>query len=78
MQVGNFTNKDTGEEFASCIFSNGDDKKFVYFSSNLGELSPSQIAAKKDKLQIVELDSGSFYLCRQGDPGKAWQDVDLF
>lgn len=77
MQVGKFTNGDTGEQFSSCIFSSGEDKKFVYFSSNLGELTPSQIVARKHELQIVQLDSGHHYLCKQGDPGKAWQDVEL-
>lgn len=78
MQVGKFTNGDTGEQFSSCIFSSGDDKKFVYFSSSIGELSPSQIVARKNELQVVLSDEGKYYLCKVGDPGKAWQDVDLF
>lgn len=76
MQVGNFTNKETGEEFKSCIFTNSEGARtFVAFSSKLGELTPEQIAAQKDKLQVVELESGNYSLCKQGDNN--WQDVDL-
>lgn len=76
MQVGNFTNKDTGEQFKSCIFTKADGTRtFVSFSSNLGELTPREIAAMKNELQVVELDSGSHKLCRQGQ--EAWEDVDL-
>ena len=79
MQVGNFVSSVDGEEFASCIFTNPNDgeKKFVGFSSKLGEMTPQQIAANKDDLQVVELDSGNYYLCAKGEPGEAWQDVDL-
>jgi hypothetical protein len=76
MQVGNFTNKDTGEQFKSCIFTKVDGTRtFVSFSSNLGELTPREIANMKNELQVVELDSGSHKLCRQGQ--EAWEDVAL-
>lgn len=77
MQVGPFVNSETGEKFSSCIFTNEDDdsKVFVGFSSKLGELTPAQIKAQKDKLQVVELESGKYYLCKKGDGN--WEDVDL-
>jgi hypothetical protein len=76
MQVGSFANSETGETFKSCIFTNSDgDRCFVAFSSKLGELSPSEISARKNELQVVELESGNYSLCRQGDNN--WQDVDL-
>ena len=77
MQVGEFANKETGETFKSCIFTNPEDSSrcFVAFSSKLGEMSPSEIAAKKDDLQVVELESGNFSLCNVGS--NAWQDVEL-
>lgn len=77
MQVGEFTNKETGEMFKSCIFTNPSDdtRTFVAFSSNLGELTPREIAAQKDGLQVVELESGNFSLCKQG--ANSWQDVNL-
>lgn len=76
MQVGNFVNKESGEEFSSCIFTNGEGvRTFVAFSSKLGVLTPAEIAAQKDNLQVVELESGNFSLCRQG--ANNWQDVDL-
>lgn len=76
MQVGNFKNNETGEEFASCIFTDADNNRtFVSFSSNLGEKTPSEIVAMKDQLQVVELTSGNYSLCKQGENN--WQDVDL-
>lgn len=76
MQVGTFTNSETGEIFKSCIFTNnGGDRCFVAFSSKLGELSPAEISHRKNELQVVELESGNYSLCRQGDHN--WQDVEL-
>ena len=75
MQVGEFANKETGEVFKSCIFTNGDTRCFVAFSSKMGELSPREIAAMKNDLQVVQLESGNYSLCKQGQG--AWEDVDL-
>lgn len=77
MQVGNFTNSNDGSAFKSCIFTNKTtgDRQFVSFSQNLGELTPAEISARKHELQVVELSSGSFKLCKQGQ--EAWEDVDL-
>lgn len=79
MQVGDFTNKETGEEFKSCIFTKGDTRTFVAFSSKLGVLSPREIAAQKDDLQVVlcETKEGRemYSLCHQGQ--NSWEDVDL-
>ena len=76
MQVGDFTNKETGENFKSCIFSDDEGNRcFVAFSSKMGELSPKDIAAQKDQLQVVELESGNYSLCKQGE--NSWEDVDL-
>lgn len=79
MQVGNFTNKETGEQFKSCIFDNGETRTFVSFSSKLGELSPRQIAAQKNELQVVQCetkdDRDMFSLCKQGE--NTWENVDL-
>lgn len=76
MQVGQFANKESGEEFKSCIFTDTEGNKcFVAFSSKLGELSPAEIAAQKDKLQVVELESGNYSLCKVGQ--NSWEDVNL-
>jgi hypothetical protein len=76
MQVGEFANKDTGEVFKSCIFTDDAGSRcFVAFSSKMGELTPREIAAMKDDLQVVQLESGNFSLCKQGQ--NAWEDVDL-
>lgn len=73
MQLGTFKNAN-GEAFKSCIFSKGDDKCFVGFSSKMGELSAQEIVAQKEQLNVVELDSHNFYLCRNNS---SWEDVDL-
>ena len=76
MQVGEFANKETGEVFKSCIFTTPDQSRcFVAFSSKMGELTPREIAAMKDDLQVVQLESGHYSLCKQGQ--NAWEDVDL-
>lgn len=75
MQVGEFVNKETGEDFKSCIFTNGETRTFVTFSSKMGPLSPREIAAKKNELQVVQLESGHYSLCKQGE--NTWEEVDL-
>ena len=77
MQVGEFANKETGETFKSCIFTSPEDNSrcFVAFSSKMGELTPREIVEQKDSLQVVELESGNFSLCKQG--ANAWEDVEL-
>ena len=76
MQVGSFVNGDTGENFKSCIFTDTvGNRCFVAFSSKLGPLTPQQISAMKNDLQVVELESGNYSLCKQGDNN--WQDVEL-
>lgn len=76
MQVGKFKNSETNEDFESCIFTDtAGNRCFVAFSSNLGVLTPSQISAQKDSLQVVQLESGNYSLCKQGENN--WQDVEL-
>ena len=76
MKVTNeLTNSNTGETFKSCAFVDGSAITLVGFSSNLGELSPAQIKAQKDELQVVELESGSYKLCKRGTD--SWESVDL-
>ena len=75
MKVAPFVNKKTGECFKSCAFLNGDGITLVAFSSKLGELTPKEIAAQKDDLQVVQLESGTYKLCKAGHD--TWEDVDL-
>lgn len=79
MQVGEFVNSESGDKFKSCIFTKGDTRTFVAFSSKLGVLSPREIAAQKDDLQVVlcETKNGDdmYSLCHQGQD--SWKDVDL-
>ena len=56
MQVGEFANKETGEVFKSCIFTDADQNRcFVAFSSKMGELTPREIAAMKNTWEDVDL-----------------------
>lgn len=76
MKIAPFINKKTGESFKSCAFLNSEGEvTLVAFSSKLGELTPAQIATQKDDLQVVELESGSYKLCKVGHD--TWEDVDL-
>ena len=76
MKVAPFVNKETGEPFKSCAFVDSEGATtLVAFSSNLGELTPEEIAAQKNSLQVVELETGTLKLCRQGN--SSWEDVDL-
>ena len=76
MKVAPFVNKETGEAFKSCAFLNSKGEiTLVAFSSKLGELTSKQIAEQKDDLQVVQLESGSFKLCKAGHG--TWEDVDL-
>lgn len=83
MKIGTFTNKQPdspnyGQQFKACVFvdpENASNVTFVAFSSKLGELTPQQIVAQKNELQVVELESGHYSLCKQG--ANAWDDVNL-
>lgn len=71
-----FKDKD-GNDFQSIVFEGVDgDKTFVGFSSNLGELSIAEIGRMKDKLQVVQLESGTYKLCKQGE-GSTWVEFTI-
>lgn len=74
MSIAPLVNHDTGEAFKSCAFTNGDNVLFVNFSSKLGELSSADIVRMKDDLQVVQLESGTYKLCKSGS---TWEEVDL-
>ena len=76
MKVAPFVNRETGECFKSCAFlSSKGEVTLVAFSSKLGELTPAEIAAQKNDLQVVQLESGTYKLCKAGHD--TWEDVDL-
>ena len=76
MKVAPFVNRETGEYFKSCAFIDSDEViTLVAFSSKLGELTPAEIAAQKNELQVVQLESGTYKLCKAGHD--TWEDVDL-
>ena len=75
MSVAPCRNQKTNEEFKSCVFNNDGNLTFVAFSSNLGVLTPQEIAAQKDDLQVVQLENDKYKLCKKS--GASWEDVDL-
>lgn len=71
--LGEFTNKDTGETFTSLMFPtpcNSGKNTPVSFSQNLNIAKTLEsVFQNRHELQVVELDSGSFILCKQGEGG---------
>lgn len=75
MRVAKFTNSKTEEPFKICVFTkDGSDTK-VYFFSQLGVLTPTEISQRQRELQIGKTANGKLYL-HNGNVRK-WQDVDL-
>jgi hypothetical protein len=68
-----------GKTFRKIAFSDPTqpDKQatLVGFSDKLGELSASELVAQQHSLQIVQLQSGSFKICRTADT--AWETIDF-
>lgn len=75
MQVGNFVNSNTGEEFKSCMFIKEDGSyDYVGFHSQLGELTPAEISERKKELKVGLTQSGKYVLYDHIDD---WENVDL-
>ena len=70
-----FVNPNTGETFRSLAFVNGQNVTLVGFSSNLGELTPNEIVTQKNELQVVELETGNYKLCKSSSDH--WETIDL-
>lgn len=75
MQVGNFVNSNTGEEFKSCMFTKEDGSyDYVGFHSQLGVLTPAEITKRKKELKVGLTESGKYVLYDHIDD---WKIVDL-
>lgn len=75
MQVGDFVNSNTEEEFKSCMFLKKDGSyDYVKFHSQLGELSPAEISKRKKELKVGLTQSGKYVLYDHIDD---WEIVDL-
>lgn len=67
MKVAPFVDSETGKTFKICAFIDSENNvTLVAFSSKLGELTPKEISAQKHELQVVQLESGNYKLCRKG------------
>lgn len=76
LQKAYFANPDTGEEFPSLVFTDkSGGRTLVGFSQKLGDISAKEVAAKKDDLRVVQLESDHYYLCNK--PENSWEDIDL-
>lgn len=78
-------NRETGLPFNNlCFIDKDNNKTFVAFSSNLGELSSDEVKARKDELQVVKLNDdpvthkeGGWILCQAGNLNLG-EAIDLF
>ena len=62
MSVCSIFGKD-GSKFRTCRFSNNDGYFFVAFSKEIGVLSASEIAERRNDLLVVLKESGDYILC---------------
>ena len=67
-------NSITGETFNNLVFIDKDNNRtFVAFSAKLGKLSPEEIKARKNELQVIKLNptadgkEGGYLLCKAGN-----------
>lgn len=75
MQIGDFVNRNTGEEFKSCMFVKEDGSyDYVGFHSQLGALTPAEISKRKKELKVGLTESGKYVLYDHIDD---WENVDL-
>ncbi len=79
VKYANVTNKQTGEPFDCLAAGEGDNIIFITFSRNLGHLTPQEVVAQKNDLQVVlcETEKGNdmYALCKKGQGG--WQSLDI-
>lgn len=78
-KLANFVNSDSGEAFKALAFcpKDGSSNTLVGFSSNLGELTVSEIVSRKDKLQVVQLENDHYKLCNKSEAEDSWITIDL-
>lgn len=92
MKIANMKNSETNEEYKCLAFQNPTSGAlcFVSFSSNLGELTGSEINSMKDELQVCELNVDADVAARRAEAGRqiesyslckigsgSWEDVEL-
>lgn len=76
MQVRSYINSLTGKPFKLCIFIDNSSKETsVRFLSQLGELTPSEISARKENLKIGKMSNNKLYLYDKDI--NEWETVDL-
>lgn len=76
MQVRGYTNNSTGESFKLCIFIDNSGKETsVKFLSQLGELTPTEISARKNNLKVGKMSNDKLYLYDKDI--NEWETVDL-
>lgn len=75
IKLGQFTNKESGEQYKALMIGKEGDWQQVSFSSNLGVLSATEIKSRASELRVVLLESGNYKLCTAGE--NAWEDIEL-
>lgn len=79
VKYANVPNKQTGEMFDCLAAGSGDDMIFISFSRNLGHLSPAEVVAQKNDLQVVLCETAQgkdmYALCKKGT--NSWQELNI-
>lgn len=69
-------NKQSGNQFQALMFNEGE--KMVTFSNNMcqnGEDSFTYVMDNVQKLNVIQLESGSYKLCQRGN--SAWKEMAI-
>ena len=76
MSLGTFVNKETGEEFKSCVFTDKEgNHEFCHFGKKLGVLTAGEISRRKNELIVVRnLETNRCYLAVSGSN---WEEIEL-
>ena len=73
---GECVNHETGETFQACTFTKDGKRTFVGFGKSLDQsMSLQDIVAGHKGLQVVQMDSGRYILCKVGE--SHWETVSL-
>lgn len=62
MQIGTFHQEEFNIIYKACIFTLNSERTYVYFSSELGELTPQEIVNRKNQLKVAKLSNGTYEL----------------
>lgn len=62
LQIGQCTDASTGHTYKTCMVSNNENRIYIKFHPNLGELTSEEISKRKNDLFVGQMKSSKFYL----------------